>query len=90
LYGTAGDDGTELDVTADQTAGNVDVATTPATSQGSKIPIPAIPGSTVAAEGLSWGQKLFFIGAIVAVCTLFLRSRGGASTSGGFKQKSMA
>ncbi|KAF3041439.1 Peptidyl-prolyl cis-trans isomerase B [Didymella keratinophila] len=86
-----GDDGTELDVTADQTAGHVDVATTPATtSQGSKIPIPAIPGSTVAAEGLSWGQKLFFIGAIVAVCALFLRSRGGASTSGGYKQKSMA
>ncbi|KAJ4309306.1 Peptidyl-prolyl cis-trans isomerase B [Neodidymelliopsis sp. IMI 364377] len=90
LYGTAGSDGTELDVTADKTAGTVDVATTPATSQGSKIPIPAIPGSALMEDGLSWGQKLFFIGAIVAVCALFLRSRGGASTSGGFKQKSMA
>ncbi|KAF9692498.1 hypothetical protein EKO04_009723 [Ascochyta lentis] len=90
LYGVAGDDGTELDVTADQTTGAVDVATTPATSQGSKIPIPAIPGSALMEEGLSWGQKLFFVGAIVAVCVLFLRSRGSASTSGGFKQKSMA
>ncbi|XPT02450.1 Peptidylprolyl isomerase [Ascochyta lentis] len=90
LYGVAGDDGTELDVTADQTTGAVDVATTPATSQGSKIPIPAIPGSALMEEGLSWGQKFFFVGAIVAVCVLFLRSRGSASTSGGFKQKSMA
>lgn len=90
MYGTAGDDGTELDVTLDQTTGAVDVADTPATSQGSKIPIPAIPGSTLMDEGLSWGQKLFFIGAVVAVCVLFLRSRGGVSTSNGFKQKSMA
>jgi len=90
LYGVAGDDGTELDVTSDQTTGNVDVATAPATTQDSKIPIASIPGSALMEDGLSWGQKLFFVGAIVAVCALFLRSRGGASTSGGFKQKSMA
>lgn len=90
MYGVAGDDGTELDITADQTTGNVDVATTPATTQASKVPIASIPGSAVEDDGLSWGQKLFFVGAIVAVCALFLRSRGGASTSGGFKQRSMA
>ena len=33
------------------------------------------------------GQKLFFLGVIVALCALFLRSRGGAE---GFKVKSMA
>lgn len=47
---------------------------------------------TPADEGLSVAQKLFFIGAIVALCALFLRSRGGKSSSGmgGFKEKSMA
>jgi peptidyl-prolyl cis-trans isomerase B (cyclophilin B) len=38
------------------------------------------------ADGLSIGQKLFFLGAVVAVCALFLRTRG----DNGLKAKSMA
>lgn len=48
--------------------------------------------STSSAQGLSVSQKLFFVGVIVALCALFLRSKGGASTATmvGFKEKSMA
>lgn len=51
-----------------------------------------VPVSTSTVEGLSAGQKLFFVGAIVAVCALFLRSRGGTSNVSvdRFKDKSMA
>lgn len=47
---------------------------------------------TTSEEGLSVAQKLFFVGAIVAVCALYLRSRGAKSgtTASGFKEKSMA
>lgn len=47
-------------------------------------------------EGLSTTQKLMFIGGVVAVCALFLRSRtgkGNGSGTGSFtslKEKSMA
>jgi peptidyl-prolyl cis-trans isomerase B (cyclophilin B) len=54
---------------------------------------PTTPVITSSGEGLSAAQKLFFVGAIVAMCALFLRARGGKSSSngqGGFKDKSMA
>jgi peptidyl-prolyl cis-trans isomerase B (cyclophilin B) len=44
-------------------------------------------------EGLSVAQKLFIIGAIVALCALFLRSRDASAANaglGGLKEKSMA
>jgi peptidyl-prolyl cis-trans isomerase B (cyclophilin B) len=40
-------------------------------------------------DGLSMGQKLFFLGVIVGICALFLRSRGGTVTEN-LKVKSMA
>jgi peptidyl-prolyl cis-trans isomerase B (cyclophilin B) len=67
----------------------VDVAKTPAAKEDkpkSKAPVLA---STEG--GLSAGQKLFLVGAIVALCALFLRSRGGKSSVGlSGKEKSMA
>jgi len=62
-----------------------DVADVPATNveDGS---VPVIDSGVD--DGLSLGQKLFFVGAIVAVCALFLRSFGGKSS--GYKPKSMA
>ncbi|KAF2280884.1 uncharacterized protein EI97DRAFT_389023 [Westerdykella ornata] len=43
-------------------------------------------------EGLSSAQKLFFLGAIVSVCVLFVRSRRGNNGIGmeAYKEKSMA
>ena len=52
------------------------------------VPVPASQAPSEVNDGLSFGQKLFFIGAIVAVCALFLRSAGGRSA--GYKPKSMA
>ena len=96
LYGAAepaipGDD---LDVTSTPIID--DVASIAKVSEASDVKskieglAAAIPvtGST---EGLSLGQKLMLIGAIVAVCTLFLKSRnGGSNIVGGLKEKSMA
>jgi peptidyl-prolyl cis-trans isomerase B (cyclophilin B) len=58
-------------------------------SEKAKTKAPVIISS---GEGLSAAQKLFFVGAIVAICALFLRSRSGKSSNaqGGFKDKSMA
>jgi peptidyl-prolyl cis-trans isomerase B (cyclophilin B) len=67
----------------------VDVAKTPAAKEDKEnIKVPTL----TSAEGLSAGQKLFVIAAIVAVCAVFLRSRGnnGSVGGGGFKDKSMA
>ncbi|KAG9386325.1 Peptidyl-prolyl cis-trans isomerase [Pyrenophora tritici-repentis] len=52
----------------------------------------AAVSSTSSIDGLSMGQKLFFVTAIVGVCVLFLKSRNGGqgSFSGGLKEKSMA
>jgi peptidyl-prolyl cis-trans isomerase B (cyclophilin B) len=48
--------------------------------------------ATGSADGLSMGQKFFFVGAIVAICVLFLKSRNGGQSNivGGLKEKSMA
>lgn len=63
------------------------MADVPKTQETDKVsPIPVHSSDD---EGLSWTQKLIFLGAIVAVCALFLRSRGG-SGSDRFKEKSMA
>jgi peptidyl-prolyl cis-trans isomerase B (cyclophilin B) len=67
----------------------VDVAKTPAAKEDKeKTKVPTL----TSAEGLSAGQKIFLIAAIVAVCAVFLRSRGSKSTgsAGGFKDKSLA
>jgi len=51
-----------------------------------------LAATSAATDGLSLGQKLFFVGGIVGVCALFLRSRGGNVNTGlgGLKEKSMA
>jgi hypothetical protein len=44
-------------------------------------------------DGLSTAQRLLFIAAIVAACTLFIRSRGAKTDAVGvdrFKEKSLA
>lgn len=46
--------------------------------------------ATGATEGLSVGQKVFFIGGIAVVCSLFIRTRGGKSVAGIGKEKSLA
>lgn len=71
----------------------MDVASPPA-AKGEK-PKTQVPVSTSAVEGLSTAQKLFFVGAIVGVCAIFLRSRGGKTSAGAvqfkeFKDRSMA
>jgi peptidyl-prolyl cis-trans isomerase B (cyclophilin B) len=68
----------------------VDVAK-PAVSKESEKANTKTPVLTSSGEGLSAAQKLFFVGAIVAMCAIFLRSRSGKSSNGqGFKDKSMA
>lgn len=83
-----------LDITAPKLpAGDaLDVAKTPLAKEDDKKTGTNVPVLTSAEEGLSVTQKLFLIGAIVALCALFLRSRGGQSTAtmGGLKEKSMA
>lgn len=93
LYGVAGaaDPNDTLDVT---TAATADEVATIQTSDSTKTKIPGLMAATgTAADGLSLGQKLFFIGGIVGVCALFLRSKSGANVNNGnglFKDKSMA
>jgi peptidyl-prolyl cis-trans isomerase B (cyclophilin B) len=58
------------------------------TSESKKQSIPAAVHSDLD-DGLSMGQKLFFLGVIVGLCALFLRSRGGNGADG-LKVKSMA
>ena len=90
LYGVAepATPGDNLDVTVDTKAS--DVASSK-TSDSVKTKIPGLMAATEATDGLSMGQKLFFVAVIVALCALFLRSRGGKSAgSGASKGKSMA
>lgn len=68
--------------------GASDVAKPAIKPQDESVPVPAAQIHSDVDDGLSLGQKLFFIGAIVAVCALFLRSTGGRPS--GYKQKSMA
>jgi len=97
LYGVAGSaiPGDELDVTATHAGGDqASIAESSKTSSSkSKISgLAAAVSSTSSVDGLSMGQKLFFVTIIVAACALFLKSRnGGQGTfSGGLKEKSMA
>jgi len=73
-------------------AAGVDVAKTPVAKLDKDKSNTKTPVLTSAQEGLSVAQKLFFVGAIVALCVLFLRAKGGKSNTGGgsFKEKSMA
>ncbi|KAL6708714.1 Peptidyl-prolyl cis-trans isomerase B [Coniothyrium glycines] len=92
LYGNAGaaDPNDTLDVTVAATAN--DVATIQ-TSDSAKTKIPTLVTATGTTDGLSLGQKLFFVGGIVGVCALFLRSKSSGKVNNGngiFKDKSMA
>ncbi|KAG9196699.1 Peptidyl-prolyl cis-trans isomerase B [Alternaria panax] len=94
LYGAAEPaiPGDELDITA--TPSKEDVVNIAEVSQASstKPKLPGLAAATGSADGLSMGQKLFFVGAVVAVCVLFLKSRNGGQSNivGGLKEKSMA
>ncbi|KAF1965765.1 hypothetical protein BU23DRAFT_519090 [Bimuria novae-zelandiae CBS 107.79] len=85
--------GDNLDVTSQQTLADAADVAEPAiklndNSDSDSVPVPVQHLSSNVDDGLSLGQKFFFIGAIVAVCVLFIRSAGGRSQ--GYKQKSMA
>ncbi|KAI4928538.1 Peptidyl-prolyl cis-trans isomerase B [Alternaria conjuncta] len=84
--------GDELDITA--TPSHDDIVNIAEVSQASstKGKIPGLAAAAGSADGLSVGQKLFFIGAVVAICVLFLKTRNGGQSNimGGFKEKSMA
>ena len=85
--------GDELDITA-ATPSKEDIVNIAEVTQASTTK-PKLPGMAVAtgsADGLSMGQKFFFVGAIVAICVLFLKSRNGGQSNivGGLKEKSMA
>jgi peptidyl-prolyl cis-trans isomerase B (cyclophilin B) len=98
LHGVAeaADPNDELDVTATQVKEEVaSIAEVAATSTKAKVSDLAAAAMNVtgSADGLSMGQKLFFVGAIAALCALFLKSRNGGQgsiVSGGLKEKSMA
>jgi peptidyl-prolyl cis-trans isomerase B (cyclophilin B) len=94
LYGVAepisADENLDITAPKPKASSAVDVAKPPVAKEDkpkSKVPVLA-----TSEDGLSAGQKLFFVGAIVAVCALFLRSRGGKSTVSldRLKEKSMA
>ena len=97
-YGVAeaADPDDELDVTATQAKEDVasiaEVAASSAKAKVSGLAAAAVH-VTGSVDGLSMGQKLFFIGAIAGVCALFLKSRNdgqGSNVSGSLKEKSMA
>jgi len=98
LYGVAGSaiPGDELDVTATHAGGDQASIAESSKASSSKPKISGLAAaavsSTSSVDGLSMGQKLFFVTVIVAACALFLKSRnGGQGTfSGGLKEKSMA
>lgn len=78
-------EGDNLDVTSQQTLAEVADIAKP-TGESKKPATPAHVHSELD-DGLSMGQKLLFLGVLIGLCALFLRSRGGAD---GFKVKSMA
>lgn len=81
--------GDNLDITSQQTlADAADIAEPAVKLHDQAVPVPAAQINSEGDDGLSLGQKLFFIGAIVAVCALFIRSARGRPS--GFKPKSMA
>jgi len=82
--------GDNLDVTSSrqQLGDAVDVANPLSESNDETNTVPVGMDSDVY-QGLSWGQKLFFLGVIVGICALFLRSCTNKG-SRGYKQKSMA
>jgi peptidyl-prolyl cis-trans isomerase B (cyclophilin B) len=98
LYGVAeaANPDDELDVTATQVKEEVaSIAEVSASSTKAKVSGLAAAAVKAAgsADGLSMGQKLFFVGAIAAICALFLKTRTGgqgSSSLGGLKEKSMA
>ncbi|KAH7069533.1 cyclophilin-like domain-containing protein [Paraphoma chrysanthemicola] len=96
LYGVAepADPDDNLDVTTPKSKASdaVDVAKPPTSKGDSEKAKTKAPVLATNEEGLSAAQKLFFVGAIVAVCALFLRSRGGKSSVGQdrYKDKSFA
>jgi hypothetical protein len=94
LYGVAEPaiPGDELDITTTPSVDDVVNIAEVSHASSTKAKIPGLAAATGSADGLSMGQKLFFIVAIVAVCVLFLKSRNGGQSNiiGGLKEKSMA
>jgi peptidyl-prolyl cis-trans isomerase B (cyclophilin B) len=94
LYGLAEPaiPGDELDITTTPSVDDVVNIAEVSHASSTKAKIPGLAAATGSADGLSMGQKLFFIVAIVAVCVLFLKSRNGGQSNiiGGLKEKSMA
>jgi peptidyl-prolyl cis-trans isomerase B (cyclophilin B) len=69
------------------------VAKIPAAKEALSKLKPKLPVLQTAEDGLSIAQKLLFVAAIVAVCILFIRSRGAKNSAASvdrFKEKSLA
>ena len=96
MYGKAGSTvpGDDLDVTttSSKLASVSQVSSNPAAKEdATKSKIPGSAASSTTDDGLSVTQKLMFIGGVLAVCALFVRTRDGKSSNiGTFKEKSMA
>lgn len=80
--------GDNLDITSSQQT-VADIADIPEPPKEPKQSTIAVPVHSDFDEGLSLGQKLFFLGVVVGICAFFLRSRGGKGSSI-LKEKSMA
>ena len=87
IYGDAepADPSDSLDVTSSKVGDDVASIAKPPKASADKTKLEGLASSGSSTDGLSLGQKLFFIVAIVVACALFLRSR-----KGGLKEKSMA
>ncbi|KAF5850364.1 hypothetical protein GGP41_002568, partial [Bipolaris sorokiniana] len=87
LYGDAepADPSDSLDVTTSKVGDDVASIAKPPKASADKTKLEGLASSDSSTDGLSLGQKLFFVVAIVVACALFLRSR-----KGGLKEKSMA
>lgn len=96
MYGVAEpvdpDDNLDVTVQKSKASDAVDVAKPPVAKEDTEKSKTKTPVLASTEEGLSVAQKLFFVGAIVALCALFLRSRGGKSSVGQdrYKDKSFA
>ncbi|CAI6341767.1 unnamed protein product [Periconia digitata] len=82
--------GDNLDITPSQqtAADQANIKEQPSEPKKTSVSVPVPTQGSEVDSGLSMGQKLFLIGAVVGVCALFIRSRGGGGS--GLKEKNMA
>ncbi|PVI01360.1 hypothetical protein DM02DRAFT_727984 [Periconia macrospinosa] len=94
LYGAAepakADDNLDVTPSKQSMADQANIKEQPSEPKKTSASIPVPTQSGEVDDGLSLGQKLFLIGAVVGVCAFFIRSRGGGGGPDRFKEKNMA